>query len=25
MDKGNNLRVYFANDPLLRNAFVNVR
>ncbi|HKS24290.1 MAG TPA: hypothetical protein VJZ76_15930 [Thermoanaerobaculia bacterium] len=25
MDKGNNLRVYFSSDPLLRNAFVNVR
>lgn len=25
MDKGNNLRVYYASDPLLRNAFVNVR
>ena len=25
MDKGNNLRVYFSGDPLLRNAVVNVR
>jgi hypothetical protein len=25
MDKGNNLRVYFSSDPLLRNAVVNVR
>ncbi len=25
MDKGNNLRVYFSSDPLLRNALVNVR
>jgi len=25
MDKGNNLKVYFSADPLLRNAFVNVR
>jgi len=25
MDKGNNLRVYFSTDPLLRNAVVNVR
>jgi len=25
MDKGNNLRVYYANDPLLQNAVVQVR